>query len=67
MRYNGFWYNEKERIVISRTTEDGIIYYRVVDDRGKKQGRLHKDYAQEKLPGYTKEGSNEMYTERLTV
>lgn len=67
MRYNGFWYNAEERIVVTRVTKDGIIYYRLVDEKGKKLSRLHKDYAEDKLLGFTKEGSNETYKERLTI
>jgi len=61
MRYNGFWNNGTERIAIIRTAKDGIIHYRVVDEKGKKLSELRKEYAEEKLIGFIKEGSNEKY------
>ncbi|UNA01690.1 hypothetical protein MG295_00273 [Bacillus phage vB_BcgM] len=61
MRYNGFWNNKEERIVISRTSEDGIIHYRVVDEKGKILSRLYKAYAEDTLIGYIKEGSNQLF------
>lgn len=64
MRYNGLWNNGSERIAINRTTKDGLIHYRNVDEKGKKLGSLQKEYAEEKLIGFIKEGSNERYKVR---
>jgi hypothetical protein len=55
MKFNGFWTNGTERIAINRTTKDGLIHYRVVDEKGKKLSKLHKAYAEEKLIRFIKE------------
>lgn len=56
--YNGFWNNGKQRIAVIRTSEEGYIRYRIVDENGKKLSELLGAYAEGKLPGFIKEGSN---------
>lgn len=58
MKYNGFWSNDKRRLVVIRTSKDGMIHYREVDENGKTSSKLHKEYAEEVLPSFLKEGSN---------
>jgi hypothetical protein len=62
MRYNGLWRNGSERIAVFRTSqEDGTILFRVVDESGKRLSGVQKEYPEEKLIGFIKEGSNERY------
>ncbi|UXQ88891.1 hypothetical protein Thu_31 [Bacillus phage Thurquoise] len=58
MKYNGFWSNDEKRLVVIRTSKDGMIHYRKVDKDGKRGSKLHKDWAEEVLPSFLKEGSN---------
>ncbi|AFQ96339.1 hypothetical protein [Bacillus phage vB_BceM_Bc431v3] len=61
MKYNGFWSNGKKRLVVIRTSKDGMIHYREVDEKGKTSSKLQKDWAEEVLPSFLKEGSNEPF------
>jgi len=38
-----------------------MIHYREVDEKGKTSSKLQKDWAEEVLPSFLKEGSNEPF------
>lgn len=60
-KYNGYWTKGNDRVGVFMTVEDIIIHYRKVDKDGHKIGKKEIKYADEVLPGYTKDGSGRKF------